>query len=106
MSEGMRQTPPAIRIPSYELQGKFNRNEGGYPARVNELASVCVHDELAHSRSGQPPGTRSKVYKYFEKDGSTVMVLHCFELPSGKLGASGKMDPKRLLVEGVIYFCD
>jgi hypothetical protein len=34
------------------------------------------------------------------------MVLHCFVLPSEKLGASGKMDPKRLLVNGVYYYCD
>jgi hypothetical protein len=32
------------------------------------------------------------------------MLLHCFVKPDGRLGASGKMDPKRLLVDGVYYY--
>jgi hypothetical protein len=100
----MRNAPPSNRILCRDLQRKFNNNEGGYPERIDSLACTCTHDEPAHSKSRQPPGTRSKIYRYF--DGMMlVMVLHCFELPSGKLGASGKMDPKLLLVDGVIYYC-
>lgn len=72
---------------------------------INSLTSTCIYDELAHPKSKQPPGTRSQLHKYF--DGYLpVMWLHCFVLPSGKLGASKKMDPKRLLVNGTYYFCD
>ena len=47
----------------------------------------------------------SRLYKYW--DGSVaVMYLHCFVEPSGAIGGSGKMDPKRLLVDGVSYYCD
>lgn len=47
----------------------------------------------------------SVLYKYW--DGNlAVMYLHCFVEPTGELGASGKMDPKRLLVNGLSYFCD
>jgi hypothetical protein len=95
----------AIRIPCHELRDKFNSNEGGYPAKIDMLTCACIYDQLASPKSKQPPGTRSQVRKYF--DGTlAVMVLHCFVLPSGKLGASGKMDPKRLLVNGVYYYCD
>lgn len=86
------------------MQNKFNNNEGGYPERIHELACECIYDEAAHAKSGQPPGTRSKMYKYFD-EGKPVMLLHCFQLPSGELGASGKMDPKRLLVDGIYYYC-
>ena len=96
---------PSIRIPGHELQRKFNANEGGYPAQIDTLGCTCIYDELASPKSKQPPGTRSKLYKYFDGNQS-VMLLHCFELPSGKLGASGKMDPKRLLVNGTFYYCD
>jgi hypothetical protein len=96
---------PATRIPCRELQDKFNCNEGEYPARIDELACVCIYDEPASPKSGQPPGTRSKIYKYFDGFNS-VMHLHCFELPSGQLGGSRQMDPKRLLINGVYYFCD
>lgn len=96
---------PSIRITEKEIQDKFNNNEGGYPKRIHELTRECIYDRPASRKSGQPPGTRSKLYKYFDQ-GLAVMYLHCFELPSGELGASGKMDPKRLLVDGVFYYCD
>lgn len=96
---------PVVRVTDKVLQGKFNRNEGGYPGRIDSLRRVCIHDRPASPKSGQKPGTRSKLYKYFDGD-VAVMYLHCFVEPSGKLGASGKMDPKRLLVNGVYYYCD
>src|SRR5580698_2679369 len=95
---------PSIRITCRELQIKFNNNDGGYPEMKDSLGCVCIHDQLASPRSGQPPGTRSQVFKYFD-GGRPVMWLHCFVLPSGRLGASGRMDPKRLLVDGVYYYC-
>lgn len=95
---------PSIRITCRDLRDKFNNNEGGYPERIAALRCVCIHDGLANSKSGQPPGTRSQLHQYF--DGVVpVMWLHRFVLPSGKLGASGKVDPKRLLVDGVYYYC-
>ena len=95
---------PSVRITCLELQSKFNSNEGGYPSKVHSLHRQCTYDKPASPKSGQKPGTRSKLYKYW--DGSTpVMLLHCFIEPSGELGASKKMDPKRLLVNGIYYFC-
>jgi hypothetical protein len=96
--------PATVRISPKELQDKFNNNEGGYPARLEELAFILSHDKPAHPSSGQPLGTRSQVRKYKDKQ-QTVMVLHCFKLPSGGLGASGKMDPKGLLVGDTFFFC-
>jgi len=96
---------PAFRIPSADLQRRFNSNEGGYPAKIDTLICECIYDKPASPRSNQPPGTRSRLYKY--SDGNIpVMHLHCFVLPSGELGASKKMDPKRLLIDGVYYYCD
>jgi hypothetical protein len=96
---------PTIKVTSKELQGKFNVNEGGYPSKIDELARECIYDRPASPKSNQPPGTRSRLYKY--SDGTLpVMYLHSFVLPSGELGASGKMDPKRLLVGGVYYYYD
>ena len=93
------------RVSDRELQNKFNNNEGGYPARINELRRQCIYDKPAHPSSNQPPGIRSKLYKYFDGQ-EAVMYLHCFELPSGELGASKRMDPKRLLVGDTFYYCD
>lgn len=97
--------PSPIKVPCPELQDKFNRNEGGYPARITELRRECIYDKPAHPKSHQPLGTRSKLYKYFNGS-SAVMYLHCFELPMGGLGASRKMDPKRLLIGHTYYYCE
>jgi hypothetical protein len=96
---------PSIKVTDKELQRKFNQNEGGYPARMASLRRVCIYDRPANSKSHQRVGTRSRLYKYFDGD-TPVMYLHCFVELSGKLGASSKMDPKRLLIDGVYYYCD
>jgi len=96
--------PTDIKISCQELQDKFNRNEGGYPARIEELRALCVYDKPAHALSGQPPGTMSKVFKYFDGN-NAVMCLQFFVLPSGEIGASGRRDPKRLLVGDTSYYC-
>jgi hypothetical protein len=96
---------PNVKITAKELQRKFNSNEGGYPAKIRSLRTRCIYDKPASPKSRQPPDTRSQVHEYF--DGClSVMIVHYFVLPSGKLGASGMMDPKRLLVDGIYYFCD
>jgi hypothetical protein len=94
---------PVIRISQRELQDKFNANEGGYPQRMNELRKVCSYDQPASPRSRQPHGTRSRIDKFY--DGETlVMVVHYFRKPDGTLGAWGRYDPKKLLVDGVLYW--
>ena len=95
---------PQIRISDRELQDKFNRNEGGYPAKINLLRRQAIYRSLASPKSNQLPGTMSVLYKYWDGD-IPVMVLHCFLQSDGRLGASGKMDPKRLLVDGISYYC-
>ena len=102
---GMTARPYSVRITCRQLQDKFNDNEGGYPAKIASLSCVCTYDKPANPKSRQRPGTRSKIYKYFDGH-NAVMWLHCYERPDGTLGGSGKMDPKRLLVNGVEYYCD
>lgn len=100
----MKPHSTTVRIPCQDLRRKFNANEGGYPAKINSLKWNCSYDGLASPKSGQPPGTRSQLRVYF--DGALpVMWLHCFLLPSGELGGSGRMDPKRLFVAGIYYYC-
>jgi len=79
-------TFPAIRISERELQDKFNRNEGGYPGKIDALRRQTVYSSPASAKSRQRPGTMSVLYKYW--DGNlAVMYLHCFVEPTGELGA-------------------
>ena len=41
---------------------------------------------------------------YYNQAGQRVMTLQYFLRPDGTLGASGKLDPKELLVGNVMYF--
>jgi len=95
---------PRIRISENELRGKFNGNEGGYPARRASLKVRRVYDEPASPRSNQEPGTRSIVDSYYDDDDQKVMTLHYFLRPDGTLGGSGRPDPKELLVDGIMYY--
>ena len=94
--------PRIVRISPKQLRDKFNNNEGGFPSRIDELSRIAIYDKPASPHSNQPPGTRSVLYEY-KYHGQRVMLLDCFRLPSGKIGGSGKMDPKGLLV-GDTYF--
>jgi hypothetical protein len=95
--------PQKLRISEQELQRKFNRNDGGYNNRMHELEIVCVHDRPADPKSNQVYGTRSKIVK-FKENGMTVMTVHFFVKPDASLGASGKFDPKYLIVDGVAFY--
>ena len=95
---------PRIRISENELRGKFNSNEGGYPARRASLKLRRVYDEPASPLSKQEPGTRSIVDTYYDDADRKVMTLHCFLKPDGTLGGSGKPDPKELLVDDIMYY--
>lgn len=46
--------------------------------------------------------TRNKMFR-FQTDGVTVLMIHFFVKPDFSLGASGKFDPKYLVVHGVGY---
>ncbi len=94
--------PPKVMVSEQDLQNKFNSGEGGWRDRMDELEILCTHDQPANPASNQDPGTRSKLFK-FRESGVTVMALHFFLKVDGSLGASGKFDPKSLMVNGILY---
>jgi len=94
---------PKIRISERELQDKLLNDQGGYRDRMDKLEMQCTYDEPANAASNQEPRTRSKLFK-FRDNGVTVMALHCFLKVDCSLGASGKFDPKVLMVNGIIFF--
>jgi hypothetical protein len=54
-------------------------------------------------KRGMPPCTRSQVIGYRRHGRELVAVVHQYVLASGRLGASGRPDPKLLLHDGVLY---
>jgi hypothetical protein len=78
--------------------------ESGYLERVNagELTTKVTYDQKAHPDSKQPEGTRSQRVSYLDGD-TEVAVVHQFVEPGGALGASGKPDPKQVLVGDTVH---
>ena len=89
-------------ISPWELRKKFRENEWRHSDQWARLDIKCAYDRQANPNSKQAPGTRSKMFR-FRTDGVTVLTIHFFVKPDFSLGASGKFDPKYLVVNGVGY---
>jgi len=99
-----RGSRPTRKVASSELQRIFN--DARYYERVlaNELLASVESSRPAPERAGQDPGTLSQMVWYF--DGlERVALVHQYLRPDGSLGASGRPDPKRLLIGGEILWC-
>ena len=91
-------------VSATDLRDRF-RN-GRYLERVakGELQTRLVREgHPAPKKSGQPHCTRSQVVAYQLPSGKRIAMVHQYLRPDGRLGASGKPDPKWLLKDGVIY---
>lgn len=51
----------------------------------------------------QPPGTMSQLVDVLDASGTCVAEFHQYLLPDGSIGASGRRDPKGVLVAGIYY---
>ena len=50
-----------------------------------------------------PPCTLSQMLAYVDASGTRVALVHQYLLADGRLGASGRPDPKELFEQGVLY---
>lgn len=57
-----------------------------------------MEDRAAPSAANQPPGTRSQMISYRDASDKEIARVHQYLKPDGTLGASGRPDPKRLLI--------
>lgn len=93
-----------IEVDSSELQRMFNEGKYWERAKAGEFKVVKPQDDHpAFKRRNIPRCTRSQLIGYFDESNNRIALLHQYRLSSGELGASGKPDPKLLLVDGIIY---
>ena len=81
-------------------------NDGEFLARVQrgELTEALVTESHpSPPRASLPDCTRSQILAYFDPQGVKVALIHQYLRPDGSLGASGRPDPKKLLLDGVLY---
>jgi hypothetical protein len=69
-----------------------------------EFSEDVLKETDAAPKYGQRKGTKSQLVAYREfGTGHMIAMVHQFVRPDGKLGASGKPDPKYLKIDGTIY---
>ena len=82
-------------------------NNGGYLERIQSGELIPDIRKDRHPlplTSGQRWCTHSQFIVYFDANYQEVVRVHRYWREDGTLGASGQPDPKRLIVDGIIYY--
>lgn len=72
-------------------------------AEAGELTVIVLKSRDARPELRFPPGTQSQLIAYVASSGEHVAEAHRHLRPDGRLAASGRPDPKALLVAGILY---
>ena len=70
--------------------------------RVEVTTDKVIRDETADDKKF-PRGTRSQYLRYFDSDNNWVVGMHQYLQPDGTIGASGRPDPKHVVIGNTIY---
>lgn len=91
-------------VPQDVLQRLFNG--AGYAELVKTRRLRLQVDSSHDPQPGvnEPPGTRSQLVSLWTSDGVKVATCHRYLRPDGTIGASGKLDPKMVLVKDEWYY--
>lgn len=89
-----------------ELRQLFNQQ--GFAERISrgEVSERVIASAAPAVGMKLPAGTLSQRVAYLDGTGRQCAVVHRFQLPDGRLGASGLPDPKELLIDDVLYKAD
>lgn len=90
-------------MPAADIRRIFNEEEYYERVQRNEILATIESSRPAQPAAGQPAGTLSQTAWYFDaKTLERLAFVHQYLRPDGTLGASGRPDPKRLLLENEI----
>jgi hypothetical protein len=92
------------RIDVWEMRCWFKHKRFLERVQARELKENVVRSKPASPESKQPTGTMSEIVRFIDLESdSEVAEVHRFRLPNNKLAASGKVDPKYLVVDGIEF---
>src|SRR5689334_5841853 len=95
--------PPIKRVSTSELRKMFNEGVYWEQSQNGQLHPVLRSDKHpTSSRANEPICTRSQYISYVNEEGQKVAGVHQYLRVDGTLGASGRPDPKELLIGGVL----
>jgi hypothetical protein len=95
------------KVTEWELRAIWNNAEFQRAFLKRCTERVMVTERLAPLSAEQIPGALSRVYDLFDNTAESPFLgtFHQYLNPDGSIGASGKLDPKMLVVGGVLM-CD
>jgi hypothetical protein len=98
-----KSTPPIKRVTHEELCKCFN--DGGCWEKVTsgEYTEVLLEENISTLLTQETVEIRSQMVSYRDKENNEISRVHQFVRPDGSLAASGRPDPKRLLIDGILY---
>ena len=93
------------RVSEQELRKIFKDSglEARFKARAISFRVKRKFHYPSPKPSFEPHCTKSEMVDLVEDDGTVVASCHRYMRPDGTIGASGKIDPKFVLFEGILY---
>jgi|SRR5208282_4126819 len=96
-----------VYVPVWRIQQLFNEGKFAERAKSGEFRKRMVSDQYANpTKTGMPPGTKTQMVEYIDANDNQIALVHQYRLPDGSIGASGKPDPKKLLIGEYLYLID
>ena len=98
---------PRRGVERAELNELFNDNQYWERAQAGEFTV-----ELKTNRHRQDPTpslpycTHSQIIRYIDHAGATIAVVHQMRLPDGRIGGSGRPEPKALWFGGEMRYVE
>jgi hypothetical protein len=95
---------PIVRLTKKQMQELFQKHQLWDKIKSKELKCVVEKERHANPlKSGQVFCTYSQLVSYRNSKDDEVVRAHQYKKPDGTLGASGKSDPFRIDIGGVVY---
>lgn len=96
--------PPIRWCEPDDLRRMFNDGGVWERARSGELTQTIRKERHPSPPDAHEPFcTRSQIITYHDRNGHRIALVHQYLRPDGSLGASGRPDPKEVLIAGVLY---
>jgi hypothetical protein len=97
-------TERPIVVSAPELRAMFNQGRYWEQAEAGELYwRIAADRHPAAPLANEPFCTQSQYIHYTDQRGEKVAEVHQYKRPDGSIGLSGRPDPKKLWVGGVLY---